>query len=61
MQHIVEEMMEELQQNTFRIQGNIFYMETSFPAYAIEVALDPFMAYKYISDPDTMYLHEFMK
>ena len=36
-------------------------METLFPAYAIEVALDPFMAYKYISDPDTMYLHAFMK
>ena len=60
MQHIVEEIMEELQQTTFRIQGDIFYTETSFPAYAIEVALDPFMAYKSMSDPDTTYLHESM-
>ena len=61
MQHVVEEMMVELQQTTFGIQGEIFYMDILCPEYAIEVTLDIFMAYKAISDPDTMYLHESMK
>ena len=54
-------MMAELQQANFRIPGKIFCMETLFPAYANEVALDPLMAYKAIAERYNMYLHEAMK
>ena len=59
--HIVETMMVELLHTTFRIPGEIFWMETLFTAHEKEVALDPLMYYKSTSDTDIMYLHETMK
>ena len=61
MQNIAEVIMVELQQNNLGILGEIFCTEKLFTEYANEVSLDTLMAYKYMADTDTMYLHEATK
>ena len=59
--HISEAMMVELQQTTFGVMLEIFWMETLFTAYENEVDLNPLMAFKSMSDTSTIYLQKYMK